>query len=567
MSSAVTQRLRAAGVVALAGLAALAGSLATQRLVGAEASHEDPCANADIETQAVFNVTGVVPIGKVCNTGLFNGGQWSNPAKLEGHATQLMDRCANAQGGNRYLTQAIIEITGVPPSDGACDRNVYEDFVDDTFGTSYSINWNQYKGSTTTVESVFRRQPDLLDLRPQVDLPGGDRGRKRLPRHSLRPAPRRIVLGQRAQRPVQPVVVRQRRDLALRPPEGERPGPRERGACSTIGNPQATQISNAYLAITGWYPSPPLGECNPSLYGAGSWADDTELRTRIYHSWFCYHGNIGQIFWFSKGRRVDGRQFSGECNPLLYEDGTGVPGATPAARYQELETRLGVTTTSLVNANIDLDDDGDAEVNGTFVPSDEIVIGNNGTGNFRFGDGNQLPSGLTIPPAQATQIAAGNFVATNGGTLIGQAGTNLIGQAGTNVIASGGGNVIASAAATSASLHEPQRPPYDPAGGAAGRRQRRRGALRGVGRWRAGGVRHLPARAGADLAPAHRGRRRLRGPRDRRHPRPRGARRRPGARTRRAAVLPVRAHLHQAPPRVPRPGPGARAGQIRAVKT
>jgi hypothetical protein len=448
VSTVVTKRLRAAGVVALAGLAALAGSLAAERLVGAEASHEDPCANADL-TQAVFNVTGVVPIGKVCNTGLFNEGEWSSLAELEGHVTTIMDRCASfpggGAGGNRYLVQAIIEITGVPPSDGACDRQVYEDFVDDTFGTSHAINWNQYKGSTTTVESVF----DAVDLtfstcdrkwisQAVIEVEGAYPDT----RYDQRPAGSFSGNGLNGQ--CNPWLYdngaiwrfdRLKENVQARA---------NAGACSTIGNPQATQISNAYLAITGWYPSPPLGECNPSLYGAGSWADDTELRTRIYHSWFCRHGNIGQIFWFSKGRRVEGRQFSGECNPLLYEDGTGVPGATPAARYQELETRLGVTTTSLATADIVLDGDGDALVNGTFVPSDEIVIGNNGTGDFRFGDGNQLPSGLSIPPAQATQIAAGNFVATNGGTLIGQAGTNLIGQAGTNVIASGGGNVIAS---------------------------------------------------------------------------------------------------------------------------
>ncbi len=453
MSIAVTKRLRTAGLVALAGVAALAGSLATQRLVGAEASHEDPCANADV-TQAVFEVTGAVPLGKVCNTGLYNGGQWSSFNELKGHVTAIMDRCASAPGGaaggNRYLVQAIIEITGVPPSDsdpgaawGACDRQVYEDFVDDTFGTSYSINWNQYKGSTTTVESVF----------DAVNLTFSTCDRKWISqaviefesaypdtRYDHRPAGSFSGNGLNGQ--CNPWLYdngaiwsysRLKENVELRT---------NAGPCSTLGNPGATQINNAYLAMTGWYPT--AFDCGDFQYGAGSWADETELRQRIYHSWFCEHFNIGQIFWFSLGRRVDGRQFSGECNPLLYEDGTGIPGATPTARYVELENRLGVTTTSLANAGIDIDDDGDAEVNGTFVPSDEIAMGNNGTGNFRLGDGNQLPQGLEIPPSQGTQIAGGNVIASDGASLIGQAGTNLIGQAGTNVIASGGGNVIAS---------------------------------------------------------------------------------------------------------------------------
>lgn len=154
------------------------------------------------------------------------------------------------------------------------------------------------------------------------------------------------------------------------------------------------------------------GECNIDRYGAGSWTDYQDLKTRVRTSYACNDPWIGQVIWYTYSRNVRGSGTTGECNVYLY-------GGASWSGYMDLAGKVKRAIDTLASQSKSFDRSGN------------LVNGTGGSGR------------IAIPVSSLLIRTASGVVAAGGGNVIAAGGGNVVAAGGGNVIAAGGGNVIA----------------------------------------------------------------------------------------------------------------------------
>jgi hypothetical protein len=153
------------------------------------------------------------------------------------------------------------------------------------------------------------------------------------------------------------------------------------------------------------------GECNIDRYGAGSWTDYQDLKTRVRTSYACNDPWIGQVIWYTYSRNARGSGTTGECNVYLY-------GGANWSGYMDLAGKVKRAIDTLASQSRSFDRSGNL-VNGT---------GGSGT--------------IAIPVASLLIQTSNGVVAAGGGNVVAAGGGNVIAAGGGNVVAAGGGNLI-----------------------------------------------------------------------------------------------------------------------------
>lgn len=445
--------------VALAG-----GALAWIGSPAAEAGREDPCHDPWI-SEAVMSATGNPAVDHVCNPVLYGGGHWNTKGELQGYVDSVMDSCG-ATATNRNLTQAVIEVTGVVPRGAVCAKGIYEASYDERCSSGCGgIDWTTYKGDVgweevpvwETVVLTLQTCSNSVLTQGLVERTG------QLPDRRMGFYPYWHSGGSQAAGQCSGTLYNHYGwysyanlvdliDARIAAP-----------TCSDA------QIQNAFADLTGWNPLP--SECDGRRYVAQQWADGTALRKAVVGSLRCQDPWIGGIYELDFGRSAHGRNLSGECNPILYGNGNWT-GASLQDQYQNLEDLMDATQTSLgavnwafVGGSGDMTvekpasagggtvrvDGGDIRfahlAGGQISTSSGSVIASGGGNVIAPGGGNVIAPGLGEIAVQggAAVIASGggNVIAAGGGNVIAAGGGNLISDKGLGVIASGGGNVIA----------------------------------------------------------------------------------------------------------------------------
>lgn len=205
---------------------------------------------------------------------------------------------------------------------------------------------------------------------------------------------------------------------------------------------QANEIDQAFDELTGWNPKP--GECDPSRYKAGNWSSYAELKRRVAASFRCDDPWIGQVYVMELGRTARGRGRSGECNPSLYGNGSW-------SSYGDLASKMGVSKQKLEDAGWKFKIDGSVRVadgSGNFLrelePNDIGVV--NAAGIISTGGGNLIghAGGNIISTGGGNiSLGGGSLIGEGGLGLLSEQGAGLISENGLGIIATGGGNIIA----------------------------------------------------------------------------------------------------------------------------
>jgi hypothetical protein len=89
-------------------------------------------------TQAVQEVTGVTPVGNVCNIYLYGHGSWRSYDELKGDVRTTLGVCSD-----RWVSQAFIQVVGRQPTSAECNINLYG-----------HGSWNSYADLVGKVESA-----------------------------------------------------------------------------------------------------------------------------------------------------------------------------------------------------------------------------------------------------------------------------------------------------------------------------------------------------------------------------------------------------------------------------
>lgn len=430
----------------LGAVSALAAPLVTGQLTQAGAADEySPCSSAAIE-QAIFNATGehtgqMSSAGLACNPFLYNKGQWSNQAELEGYVNEVLGRCG---ANNKFLVLALLETTGQPPqagvpgSDNVCDRSIYEQWWNDTSTmATRTVDWTKYNGGAYPsldvygavhgTMSVCHRSEishavvSVTDRYPVTD-PDGTNPNLYFPN----------ALGARGQ--CDPGLYRN----GVWTSYGDLKQRVAARATSTVTCGD-TAISTAYVQVTGWRPL--LEECEITRYGNGSWATYQELVNRIYHSLRCSEPWLGQFYAFdiAQKRRVSGRGWSvGECSTLLYRPQGGI-----FLGYDDFRQKVQAATGQLAQQGVEIDSSGDLTIGGTEYDASQVLVGSTTGQQFAGTLGGQVYESSSGGLVQLLPKPGDGIISTGGGNVIAPGGGNVVAPGGGNIIATGGGNVVA----------------------------------------------------------------------------------------------------------------------------
>ena len=430
-----TPRRIARTVLAVLTAALLAGTAAP----AAQASHQTPCANDQI-TDAVAEVTGVTPLGDVCNPRLYGDGQWDTYAELRSEVAATMNACGNDSRWRR-LTQAVIHVSGIVPRGASCAAEVYRRSVDDrhNYTLTDTIDWSRYEGNAThtvwapydaiysTLYGCSRPALSLALIETTGHYPN-DGQATTLPNAQTNGECRPWMYRNAELSDWGTIVtaVQERKDSAL--------------VCSNV------QITQAINDLSGGFnpigSSGTTGECDPLRYG-GSWSSLSDLKTRVEGAWRCRDPWIGIAYRYGLSRNPKGFGTSGECNPYLYGNGSW-------SGYDDLLANVRQTNGALAAGGIEIRSDGELlkTIGGVTIaiPPEEVYIGNATAGIISTGGGNLLSDKglgvINMNGGSLTSLAGGSIISTGGGNIIAAGGGNIISTGGGNIISTGGGNAL-----------------------------------------------------------------------------------------------------------------------------
>jgi hypothetical protein len=432
-------------LLSLVCLAALAAAvLAWTGSPDAQAGREDPCYDSWI-SETVQAATGNVAVDYVCNPVLYGGGHWDSKPELQGYVNGVMNTCG-ADQDHRNLTQAVIEVTGIVPSGSTCSKAIYEASYDDRCSSGCGgIAWTHYKDGAGYLETPVWNavQATLQTCANPVLTQGLIEETNGLPDTRMAYYSYWHSGGSQAAGQCSGTLYGHygwySYDNLLDLIDARIDAP----TCSH------SQVDAAFTALTGWHPLP--YECDPGRYVAGNWVDTEALRKAVVGSFRCNDPWIGAIYELDFGRSARGRNLSGECNPILYGNGSWT-GSSLQNQYQNLENLMGATQSSLGSVNWSfVGSSGDMEVERPASEGGGTVRVDAGDIRFANLDGGQIStsSGNVIASGGGNVIASGgaNVIAPGGGNIAVNGGAAIISAGGGSVIAAGGGNVIASGGA------------------------------------------------------------------------------------------------------------------------
>ena len=438
--------LRWSKIVAVLCLATFLATVlvSTQMTKPAEAINNPGQCEENNLTQAIREVAQTNKIPPVYENGVlaracdpkhygYQPGMTLDQAKAQ--VTPVLDRCGT---NNKKLVVALLEITDILPAQNgwSCNRSIYDNEVQ-RLVSGQLIDWDRthdddpnspgkygYHSIESAINLTFARCSNRQISHAVLEATG------QLPNMSGSPSFGHAYSSQYSGQCYEPLydhtdgrIIDGTKMLKL---VAERAG--------STAQCDDSWITNAYLELTGWNPvvNSERNDCDTSRYGGDSWSigNYQELKDRVFHSWLCKDPWINQIYQYNHQRRAKGFGTAGECNPINYGNGSW-------SGYSDLQSKMGVTQTSLANAGIRYRSNGDIEstatgtlaapASGVYLLSDQGLI-SNGRGDTLTKQGGDFIS--------KTKLAdlGGNSQIVTGGVA--------------RIIAAGGGNIIAAGAGT-----------------------------------------------------------------------------------------------------------------------
>jgi hypothetical protein len=446
MASASSSRLLN-GAILVAVVVAIVAWVAPTK--DAQAGREYPCADGWI-SQAVQNATGNTAVDHVCNPALYNNGQWSSQSELQGYVNGVMQSCGSDQT-HKNLTQAVIEVTGIPPTGTVCDTSIYQTVYNRSCQSGCGgIDWSHYKNGsgfeqTPAYMAVYQGLQTCADpvltqglIQTLHHLPDNDRNGDYFSfwhsEEQTRKQCNGTLYGHYGWYSYSDLLslINQRVNAPT---------------CTSAKTSQGNYIDTAFVGLTGWHPL--NSECNALHYRAGFFdgaVDPDTLQHLVVGSLRCQDPWIGEVYELDYGRIAHGRDGMGECNPILYGNGHW-DGGTGIQQFQRLESLVQQTQSNLSSVNWSFPGtNGDlraklpAGQGGQTVTFDggEVRFANLQDGIIRTASGNVIAAG----GGNVIAAGGGNVIAPNAGQILQQSGSNIISTGGGSVIAAGGGNLI-----------------------------------------------------------------------------------------------------------------------------